>query len=263
MDHDLDFERDRGRLRQSYRSCWIGFSLYGLFLAAGSIEAIATLFLQFAGLNPHLGYWLGINPYDFDFGFNMVRTWERLLACFALAAAWPAVPLWRRRAGLLLVMAIADVALWSVTYSVPLGLASEPTRHLVFCHYLSMALGWSRFLLVANLASDFAAHAQIPRAAEFGSAARKAATTGAALWFGYFLLRINWRHPWPLVERRLTFDAFQLFMACRVLNLLCLVQATFLTLLASRAASQSLRQMAREDEGYDPWASPSATSATM
>lgn len=249
---DVDIERDRDRRRRSYRACWTGFTLYGVNLAAASIVAVAWILLLFAGQIPDLGYWLGID--SFDFRFESLRTWGRLLACLALAAAWPGDSGWKRRAGLLLVMSIGDLVLWAVVHADVLGLAETPTRHLVFCRSLMIALGWSRFLLIANLTSDFAAHAGMPRAAEFGKAARSTATTGAAIWFLYFLCRTNWSSPWPLAERRMTMDVFQLLMAYQMITILCLIQASFLTLLAGRAAARALQEMAAEEKmPFDPW----------
>ena len=252
---DVDLEPERDRRRRSYRACWIGFALYGVGLAAAAVVAISTLLLLFTGQIADLGYWLGID--SFDFRFESVRTWERLLACLALAAAWPTDAGWRRRAGLLLLMAIGDVVLWAVVHGDALGVADKPTAHLVFCHHLRTALGWSRFLLIANLSADLARHAGMPRADEFGKAARSTAVTGAALWFVYFLGRIDWRRPWPLAERRLTLDALHLLMASEMISALCLIQASLLTLLAGRAAARALREMADEDRAFDPWSKPS------
>ena len=240
---------------QSYRTCWLGFTIYGVNLAVASVVGVATILLQFSGQIPHLGYWLGID--SFDEHVETFRTWSRVLACVALAAAWPGNLGWKRRAGLLLILSVADVVLWGVVHAEALGLAEKPTRHLVFCHYLIMALGWSRFLLLADLASDFARHAGMPGAAEFGKAARSTATTGAAIWFLYFLCRIDWTRPWPLAERRLTMDVLQLLLACHMLTIVCLIQATFLTLLAARAAARTLREMAAEEKtALDPLFAP-------
>lgn len=248
---DAEFEHQRDGLRRGYRACWAGFTLYGVNLAAASLVAVVSMLLLFAGQIPDLGYWLGID--SFDFRFESLRAWGRLLACLMLAAAWPGHSVWRRRAGLLLMLSIGDVVLWAVAHGEALGLADRPTPHLVFCRHLQMALGWSRFLLLASLGSDFARHAGMPRAEDFGKAARSTATTGAAIWFVYFLSRIDWAHPWPLAERRLTLDAFHLLMASQMISILCMIQATLLTLLASRAAAKALREVAAEEKASDPW----------
>jgi hypothetical protein len=251
MDFDLECEREaQGR---GYRACWVGFSLYAFNLVVASLIQTATLFLFFTGQNPNLAVWLRIDAVQFDLGLDTLQAWVRLLACLSLVGAWPANPGWRRRAGLLLMMAIGDVILWGVFNAVPLGLASEATRHMVFFRYLRTTLGWSRFLLVASLASDFARHAGMPGADEFGKAARSTATTGAAVWFIYFLSRIQWSQPWPMAERRMTFEVFHLLIAGEVIKLLCLIQAGLLALLASRAASAALRAKRREEASFNPW----------
>jgi hypothetical protein len=257
---DFDLEHEREALGRGYRACWIGFSLYGFNLVVASLIQAAMLFLIFTGQNPNLAVWLRVDASRFDLTLETLQSWVRLMACLALVGAWPTNPGWRRRAGLLLLLAFGDVVLWGVFNAVPLGLASETTRHLVLFRYLRAALGWSRFLLIASLASDFSCHARMPGAHEFGKAARSTATTGAAVWFLYFLSRVNWSHPWPLEERRPTFDVFHLWLAGEVIKLLCLIQASLLTLQASRAASAALRTRRREEASFDPWStSPSAS----
>jgi hypothetical protein len=153
-------------------------------------------------------------------------------------------------------MAIADVVLWAIIDAVPLDLATQETRHMVLCHYLRMGFGWSRFLLLATLAADLGRHAGIPGAVELGRASRSTATTGAAVWFVFFLVRIDWNGPWPLGERRMSLEALHLWMAFTMITMICLVQASLLSILATRGAARLLRDTAREANGFDPWAKP-------
>jgi hypothetical protein len=251
---DDEIERLHACRCRSYRACWFGFAVYSFYLVLTTFAGVAGMLLMFTGQARNLGAWLGLA--SFDSTFDVFRTWARLLACLALVAAWPTDAGWRRRAGFLLLMAIGDVVLWAIEDAVPLGLASEETPHLVLCGYLRAGLGWSRYVLLASLAADFARHAGVIRAAEMGKAARSAATMGAAVWFAYFLSRIDWRSPWPLIDRRWTLDAFHLFLVSHLINLVCLAQASLLTFFAARAAAQLLRESAREATGFDPWANP-------
>ena len=259
MDLELDLERERERRRRGYRFCWIGFSLYALYLIAGCFVEVSTLLLSFANLIPDLGYWLGIK--SFDFWFDSVRTWGRLLACGALAAAWPMEAGWRRRSGLLLLLAAGDVVLWMILRSVPLGLTDEPTRHAVFFRSLMTALGWSRFLLVIHLAYDFARSAGMRGIEEFGRVASgDGRVHGMAVWTLFFLSGMNWERPWPpgheTAEPR---RRSRLMMVSLMINLLYLLQTSLLTLQASRGGVRALRQrMAEEDRASDPWSSTSA-----
>jgi hypothetical protein len=250
---DNDTEELRACRCRSYRASWFGFSLYGSYLALTALFALASDFSLFVGGRRNLGGLLGID--SFESHFDTFRTWARLLACFGLAAAWPDDPSWRRRARLLLVLAIGDVALWATVAAVPLGLATEPTRHSFLLDNLRMALGWSRYLLLASLAADLATSAGTPGAREFGRAARSTAMTGAALWFAFFLCFVEWDRPWPLApRRRLSIEALQLMMAYTLINLVCLVQAAVLTLIAARAAARMLGEAAREARADEPWA---------
>jgi hypothetical protein len=258
---DDEIERLHACRCRSYRACWFGFSVYAFYLAVSTLLGAATLLLLFSGQARNPGGWLGI--VSFESKFDAFRTWARLLACLSLAAAWPTDRPWRRRAGLLLFMAIGDVVLWAIEEAVPLGLASEATRHAVLCRYLREGLGWARFMLLASLAADFAGHAGVPRAAEMGKAALSTATMGAAVWFACFLTRVDWQSPWPLVDRRrLNRDSFHLLLVSWLIQLVCLAQASLLTFLAARSAAQLLHKTAREATGFDPWAdSPSASGA--
>jgi len=249
FDLDLDRERERERLRRGYRSCRVGFSVYGFILVVAALVSGAGMLLLIQGMNPNVGFWLGIDAFHSRFG--TFHTWARLFACLALAVAWPSNRGWTWRAGLLLVLAIGDIGLWAAIEAVPLGLARGPSRHLVFFQYLRSALAWSRFLLLASLATDFGRHVAMPRARELGRAAMSTATVAAAIWFVLFLSRIDWDARWPLVERRWTPETVQLMILCEMLQIVCLVQTSVLTILAGRAATRPLREMAKEDRWLD------------
>jgi hypothetical protein len=232
----MDDEREReqtDRLR-SYRACALGFSLYGVNLAASTFVGVVELVLLFTLGFPNLGPILGIDA--FHFRFDAFRAWERVFACLALAAAWPGGGGWRRRAGLLAAMAVADVALWASTEAVALGLAAQPTRHLIFYNHLRTVLGWSRFFLIVGLSSDMAHHAGDPHAGAFGRTALRTARVGAGVWFAYFLTRFDWSHPWPLVERPPGPAAIQLMVASYLVGLLCMAQSALLAIAAALAS---------------------------
>ncbi len=255
---DDDTEELRACRCRSYRACWFGFSLYGSYLALSVLAALTEDFFLFAGRRRNLGAFLGIE--SFDLHFDTFRTWARLLACLGLAAAWPDDAGWWRRARMLLALAVGDVILWGFLEAVPLGLATEPTRHELLLRSLRVALGWSRYLLLASLAAHLAAGAGTPRAKELGRTARSTATAGAALWFAFFLCLVNWRRPWPLAPQRLGIEGLQLMLAYSLINLACLIQASVLTLLAAQAAARMLRQTAREARVFDPWAEAAASA---
>ncbi len=246
----MDPEIEREALRRSYRLSRIGFSLLALALVVGSIYSIGWLLLIFTGHRPDLGRLLGIAR--FEFLVDTFRTGLRITGAFCLYAAWPETT-WRRRAGLLLVMSMVDVVLWGTEYAVSLGLATEPIKHEIFRQSLSMAFSWAKLTLYAGLAADVAHHLGVAQAPDLVKAARATATTGATLWFVFFLKRINWQQPWPLAEHPMNEEMVLFYLAIRVIAAICLVQTSLLTLMASRESGRALRDMAKEDKAFNPW----------
>jgi len=253
---DLDLERDLQR--RNYRFCWAGFALLSLGLIIASFYAIGTLLLIFARQNPHIGPLLGIP--QFEFLIDTGRNWPRVLGAFMLWAAWNDTS-WKRRSGLLVMMAMADIVLWTIEHGTVLEIVEQPIGHELFRHSLSMVLRWSEFVLIAGLATDFSQHVGAVQPEEFGKAARTTAATGAVVWFLFFINWVDWSQAWPLVERRMTRDLLLFWLLQWVILSICLVQATLLCLLASRSASMALREMTREDQGFDPWASATSQVA--
>ena len=246
----MDPNIEREALRRSYRLSRVGFALMALALVVGAVCSIGALVLMFTGNGPDLGRVFRIE--NFYFRVETLRAWVRVVAAFFLCAAW-SDPQWRRRSGLLLLMAMADVALWAAEHAMALGLAGEPSGHEVFRHSLSTALGWAKFALVAGLAADVAGHLGVARAVDLGKAARATATTGASLWAFYFVQRINWRQPWPLAEHAMNRDSFLIYLAVWLISAICLVQTSLLSMIAGRASARALAEMAREDQSFDPW----------
>lgn len=248
----MDFEHDDEDHRRMYRLSRVGFALLAASLIVGSLCSIAALLLIFSGQRPDLGRLLGIERFDFQVA--TLRAGLRVAGAFFLWSAW-AEPGWRRRAGLLVMMAVGDLILWSAEYSVLLGLTEEPlSRHEVFRHNLAMALSWAKLALIAGLSGDFLrAQGQAP-AADFARAARATATTGAGLWFVFFLRRVNWDQPWPLAERPMTGEMLLFLLTIWAISAVCLVQTSILTMIANRAAGQTLRTLAEKERGPDPWA---------
>ncbi len=55
-------------------------------------------------------------------------------------------------------------------------------------------------------------------------------------------------------------EALQLLLASTLINLVCLIQATLLTLMAARAAARMLGETAREARAFDPWVDVQASA---
>lgn len=246
----MDPEYDRETHRRSYRLSRAGFALMALVLVVGAVCSIGSLVLLFTGNGRDLGQVFRIE--HFYFWVETVRVWARIISVILLCAAWPGTD-WRRRAGLLLVMAMGDIVLWAIEHGMALGLADVPSGHDVFRHSLSMALGWAKFALVAGMAADVAGHLGVAQAPDFGKAARATATTGASLWAFYFLNRINWQQGWPLAEHGMNRESLLIYLAVWVISAVCLVQTSLLCMIAGRASARALREMSREDQSFDPW----------
>ena len=245
---DLDDERDSRR--RSYRLSGIGFSIYAFSLTVSSVLSVGMLYLIFSGQVPDFARLLGIDHFRFYFG--AFRVWTRLVAAFFLCAAWSEVP-WRRRSGFLVVLTLADVVLWAVENGESLGLTLGPPGHEAFYSSLYMALVWPKFGLIAALAGDFNAHVGSNNAEKLTKAARGTATTGAVLWFFYFLEHIDWTGGWPLRWRPPTMNLVLFEMGTLVMSTICLLQTTLLCFSAGRSAGQALREMAAEEKRFDPW----------
>ena len=248
---DPDFERED--LRRSYRLSGIGFSIYAFSLTVSSVLSVGMLYLIFTGHNPDFGRVLGID--NFRFLFGGFRVWTRIAAAVFLCSAWREVE-WRRRSGFLVVLTIVDVLLWAHENGQILGLASAPASHEVLSQCIYMALVWPKFGLIAGLAGDLTDHVGTHHSDRLVKAARRTASTGAVVWFFYFLEHIDWHGGWPLRWRPFTVNLLLFELGTMVISTICLLQTTMLCLRAGRAAGSSLREMSRQDTSIDPWTGP-------
>jgi hypothetical protein len=247
----MDPEIERDDLRRSYRLSGMGFSIYAFSLTVSSVLSVGMLYLIFTGHNPDFGRILGID--NFRFLFGTFRVWTRLASALLLCAAWRQVE-WRRRSGFLVILTIVDVLLWAHENGETLGLASGPASHEVLSQCLYMALVWPKFGLIAGLAGDVSDHVGTHHSDKLVKAARGTATTGAVIWFFYFLEHIDWQGGWPLRWRPFTINLLLFELGTMVMSTICLLQTTMLCLRAGRATAQALREMAIEDSGVGQWA---------
>jgi hypothetical protein len=248
----MDLENERERQRRSYYLSWIGFGLITVWLMLWALYRSTFLLLVFTNHPPNVGRWLGVDSLD----FICVTTWVwcRSLGSLFLWSAWPEKT-WKRRAGLFVVMSMADIGIWAMQFGVQLGIRDQPADNEFVRVSLSMALGWARLLLVASLAGNFAEHAGYRRAQELVKAATSTASTGAILWFFYFISEVNWTRPGPLVPIRLDPNLIMLMLTTHVVMVICTFQLILLTFLATRSSLEALRAMRQEDKVYDdPWA---------
>ena len=243
--HWVDPEEERQRARFRLRRLGLGFSTLAMALILASLSSIGGLLLIFNRQHLNVGMLLGIDRWELIIESAIV--WISTIGVALLWGRWPDSS-WTRRSGLLLLMCLGDVVLWSLDHAKDLGLTDVEVGHEWFRRSLGQAMGWSEFALIAGLAADLATRLGDPQAVEFGRAARSMATTGAMTWFMYFYSQTNWNAPiWPLRMRRLDRWSILLYLGTIVLASLNLVQVSVLSLLASRCCGKALRQMAAED----------------
>jgi len=235
---------ERGRARRRFRRLGLGFSSLALGLIIASFSTIATLLIFLSGPG-HLALWKAFRQWELIEETAVV--WSTLIGVALLWGPWPDRE-WLRRSGLLLMMCLVDVVLWSLDHAVDLGLSEVKVGHEWFRQSLGQAIGWSEFALIASLAGDMASRLGQPQALDFGRAARSLSTTGAMVWAMFFYSRTNWDPPfWPLREVPLNRSTLLLMLGSGVLVAVNLVQVTALSLMAGRACGAELRRLAAED----------------
>ena len=249
----MDPESERDDLRRSYRLSGIGFSIYAFSLTVSSVLSVGMFYLFFTGQSLDFGLLLGID--NFRFVFGTFRVWTRLVAAVLLCAAWRQ-PAWRRRSGFLVVLTVADAVLWAYDNGETLGLATGPATHEVLSQCLYMAMIWPKFGLIAGLAGDVSDHVGTNHSDKLVKAARGTATTGAVVWFFYFLEHIDWQGGWPLRWRPFTPPLLFFELSTWLVSTICLLQTTMLCFRAGRATGHALREMSREDASNSPWTRP-------
>lgn len=243
-------ESDRDRQRLSYRLCWAGFSILAVSTIAGAFDAIGNLLLFFSGRFQGLGAVLDLPSYDF--AIDTLRNWPRMIGAILLWAAWPESD-WKRRAGLLALMSMFDVGLWTSRFAVPLGLAADPLGHQFLSMIVGITLRWSELILMGGLAASVARQVGMVDLDDFARAQRTICYTGASIFFFFLIQQIDWARDWPLAPLPLNPTGFMALLAYRLILCISLTQASLLTLTAARSAAHGLKLMAVEDRSFDPW----------
>jgi hypothetical protein len=254
VDAFMETEPERERERQTYQLCRIGFGLTALALVIACFTSFLTLPMHFGG-RPFLP-WVFHTPLWHWIDSPVI--WASLIGTYFLWGRWND-PGWQRRAGLLLVMCMADAILWFLSHGSDLGLRLDDVGHQWFRDHLGQALGWAEFALIASLSCDVMVHLGVEQAAETGRATRSLAATGAAVWMALFLLQTNWKRGWPLVPRNRIplFEGLLLELGWNMIWAVTLIQVTALTVAAAKQCSVVLAEMAHEDGQFDVFKSPS------
>ncbi len=239
----------RARERRQLRRYQLGFATLGFGLIIASLSNVGFLVALLLGLRPIL-----MQLRSWAFYEETAVVGFTLVGVGLLWGAWPDEH-WRRRSGLLLMMFLVDLILWSVEHATTLGLADHPFGHEPFRNALGQALGWSEVALIASLSAGMAATLGESRALDLGRAVRSLATVGASVWFAFFVLRTDWSHPiWPLRERLFNPELIYLALGSAFLSATVLIQVTTLCLYAGRTCGRMVRVLrAEENAGESAW----------
>ncbi len=244
---DFDKERELAILKAGYRWSGIGFSVYGLMMSVGCVTSMLWLGGLFFRLP--IGGPVGIS--SFDFWHSTLRAWTRVFATGCIFLAWTE-PSWRRRSGLLLLLSVSDLALWFVDLAVRDGYLLENDSHPFLRSTLMQAMGWARFGLISSLVGSLALGVNNKSLEAFSKTARATASVGTIVWFFYFLEQVDWRQVWPLRPRPFNAELLLLMLVFSVMTTVCLIQASYMCLVAGRESSITTRAI-RKEESNGPW----------
>ena len=232
--HDPGDARARENLQ--VRRYYLGFAVLGGGLIVASLFTLGWLLAFMTGQRALLLTILG-----WEFPQQTVVVFSTLVGAFLLCGAWPDEG-WRRRSGVMLMLFLGDLVLWSVDHATRLGLVDTPFGHDYFRNALGQAIGWWEFALIASLGSRMAAHLGESRAVDLGRAVRSLNLVGAVVWFAYFFIHTDWTTPlWPLRERPLNLEVFYLHLIATFLQATVLVQVTMLTFFAAKTCGRADR----------------------
>ena len=231
-----------------------GFAILGLGLIVASLSSVGWLLSFMLDLRE-----VRMMIQSWEFQEDTVIVLSTVVGGGLLWGGWPDAS-WRRRSGLLLMMFLVDLILWSLEHAATLGLTEIKVGHDYFRQALGQALGWSEFALITSLATGIAVTLGESRANDLGRAIRSLTSIGASVWFASFFLRTDWRPPiWPLRERPLNLELFYLSLGSAFLSATILVQVTMLTLYAGRTCARRSRALRAEERADDTFLSPSET----
>lgn len=248
-------DRRAAERRQLHRY-QVGFGILGFALVVASLFNVGSLLGIFLAIFVRFNQlWLALRPWDFAVESTVV--FASFLGVCLLWGRWPDER-WRRRSGLLLMMCLTDVALWSMDHATRLGLADAPIGHEYFREALGRTLGWCQYALILSLAVEMGTRLGEARAADFGVAVRSLITFGAFGWLCYFYSNTDWRAPvWPLRPVPPRQASFLIMLGYYVLATVVLLQVTLASLFAGRTCGRAVRTLDAEDRADEPFLSRS------
>jgi hypothetical protein len=241
------FDIEREQQRKTYQSCRLGF---GILAGALILACFTSLLDLFAKFEPNVANWLDhLSLYRWC---DTPIIWGSMIGATLLWGRWDHSS-WQRRAGLLLLMNLADVAIWFIERGDALGLnygdlGSEWVRHCI-----GITLGWGEFAIMTSLTCSYLVHLGVDHAQDSDRSTRSMAATGAMVWLLLFCQATNWAAGWPLQQRALRnhLEGKLLVYGFSLIWTITLIQVTALTISAVRQSTYVLDEMDREDQETD------------
>ncbi len=241
------FDPEQEQNCKTYELCRLGFAIIAGALVLACCTSILTLFGFFQhdlAVLLHTQSW-----------FRWLDTpivWGPLIGTTLLWGRWNHLS-WQRRAGLLLVMGLIDVALWFVARGDAIGLPFGEVGHRWLRDNLGQVLGWGEFALLSSLSCDYLVHLGVDHASDSDKSTRSMIATGALVWMLEFCQRTDWGAGWPLRDRPIrNLEGILLLYGTELIWTITLIQVTALVISAVRQSSQVLAEMDREDQELDP-----------
>ena len=248
MDQDLDQQR------RTYRLCQIGMVLSGLSMVLFALDSTTQgLFLGsifFTGRFPP--FWMTVfEAVWWDLAIKLPMNLLALAGAYFLWGRWNESS-WQRRAGLLVVLNLFDMVLWTSRHAEFLGLGPEYLGHEWFIRNLTRALEWAEIALLASLSADLWTHLGSTIAEASGLATRKLVGTAALFWMLTFCTRTDWQRGWPLVVAPLRDPSTLIFMTgVTILRTITILQTMALAFGAAHACGEVVAQIDKQERSED------------
>jgi hypothetical protein len=250
------YDLEREQTRKTYQLCRLAFIMLAVALGLSCFTSLLDLFAKF---QPGLVGW--VRSSDIYEWIGAPITWSCLIGATLLWGRWDHVS-WQRRAGLFLVMNLADVGLWFISRAEAMGVQPHggggDFGHEWLRMSLGTALGWGEFALISSLTCDYLVHLGVDHARESDKSTRSMAATGAMVWLLFFCQRTNWRAGWPLqVQPLRALDGLLVYYGYTLIWTITLIQVTALVISAVRQSTTVIEEIDREDQESDLLRSPS------
>ena len=262
------FDREVEPPLPRYRVCRAGFAMVSVGLSLLALSAAVTLARMFVP-SPDLERMVADPLWRWVVGAPI--TWLTLIGSYLLWAGWTD-QVWRRKAGLLLLMNSIDAVQWTLDHAEDLGLRVGAVGHPWLRYQAGSLFNWVEFALAARLA--FALTERLGGGdAALRHKARMFCLAGMTLWAFGFLRLTDWLHPWPLIPRGRRLGGpigLLMLLGMETLTLLALLNIIPLCVSACRACSRAAAEgPGEEEQGADllrsrsetweeenPWKSP-------